>query len=83
MLGLVWFLTVFRSRHQSVSNSSSRGKSGIFYTKDPAGLVVMFRGKQVFRYKSIEEFIEAHIKGAKALEEKQEAELRRYYQDSQ
>jgi hypothetical protein len=33
----------------------------------------MFRGKQVFRYKSIEEFIEAHIKGAKALEEKQES----------
>jgi hypothetical protein len=51
--------------------------------KDPAGLVVMFRGKQVFRYKSIEEFIEAHIKGAKALEEKQENALRKYYQDSQ
>lgn len=66
-----------------MTNSSSRGKSGIFYTKDPAGLVVMFRGKQVFRYKSIEEFIEAHIKGAKALEEKQESALRKFYHDSQ
>ncbi len=39
----------------------------------------MFRGKEVFRYKSVEEFIEVHIKGMKALEEKQEAELERQY----
>ena len=82
MLGLVWFYLVLHGSDHSVSNSSSRGKSGVFYTKDPAGLVVMFRGKQVFRYKSIEEFIEAHIKGAKSLEEKQESALRKYYKDS-
>ncbi|HAK52705.1 MAG TPA: hypothetical protein DCM54_12505 [Gammaproteobacteria bacterium] len=62
-----------------MSDEKSRPKSGVFYSKDPAGVVVMFRGKEVFRYKSVEEFIEVHIKGMKALEEKQEAELERQY----
>ena len=51
-----------------MSDKKARLRSGIFYRKDPAAVVVMFRGKEVFRYKSVEEFIEVHIKAMKALE---------------
>ena len=43
-------------------------------------MVVMFRGKEVFRYKSVEEFLEVHSKAMKALEQKQEDELARQYE---
>ncbi len=39
----------------------------------------MFRGKEVFRYKTVEELIEVHIKAMNALEEKQESELEKNY----
>ncbi len=42
----------------------------------------MFRGKEVFRYKSVDEFIEVHIKAVRALEEKQEEELASHYKDN-
>jgi hypothetical protein len=45
------------------------------------GVLVMFRGRRVFRYRSVAEFIEAHIKGMQALEEKQERELADQYKD--
>ncbi len=57
-------------------------KTGIFYSKNPVGVVVMFRGKEVFRYKSVDEFIEVHIKAVQALEEKQEEELASHYKDN-
>ena len=41
----------------------------------------MFRGKEVFRYRSVDEFIEVHIKAVRALEEKQEDELASHYKD--
>ncbi len=63
-----------------MSDKKARPRSGIFYRKDPAAVVVMFRGKEVFRYKSVEEFIEVHIKAMKALEQKQEDELERQYE---
>lgn len=58
-----------------------KGRTGIFYSKNPDGVVVMFQGKEVFRYKSVDEFIEVHIKAVRALEEKQEEELASHYKD--
>ena len=63
-----------------MSDKKAIPRSGIFYRKDPVAVVVMFRGKEVFRYKSVEEFIEVHIKAMKALEQKQEDELERQYE---
>ena len=63
-----------------MSDKKAIPRSGIFYRKDPPAVVVMFRGKEVFRYKSVEEFIEVHIKAMKALEQKQEDELERQYE---
>ncbi len=64
-----------------MANDEEKGKTGIFYTRDPAGVLVMFRGQKVFRYRSVAEFVEAHIKGMRALEEKQENELADQYKD--
>ena len=54
-----------------MSSEKLKAKSGIFYSKNPSGVVGMFRGKEVFRYKTVEELIEVHIKAMNALEEKQ------------
>jgi hypothetical protein len=58
----------------------NKGKTGVFYTKEPEGVAILFRGQQVFRYKSVDEFIETHIKAVQALEEKQESALASEYQ---
>ncbi|MAI41931.1 MAG: hypothetical protein ACJ0Q6_04160 [Candidatus Azotimanducaceae bacterium] len=62
-----------------MSGEKLKSKSGIFYSKTSSGVIVMFRGEEVFRYKTVEELIEVHIKAINALEEKQEAELEKNY----
>ena len=37
-------------------------KTGIFYRKDPAGVVVMLEGEAVFEYKTVEDFIRTHVR---------------------
>lgn len=54
-------------------------KTGIFYVKDPAGIVVMLDGEVTHRYKSKREFIEAHVKGMTALEREMADLLERHY----
>ena len=66
-------------RSEFLSDEKVAAKSGIFYSKNPSGVVGMFRGKEVFRYKTVEELIEVHIKAMNALEEKQESELEKNY----
>ena len=46
----------------------SKKKTGIFYVKDPEGVVVMWDGKEVARYLSVNELVETHLKGLSALE---------------
>ncbi|MFT6431983.1 MAG: hypothetical protein ACJAVI_000018 [Candidatus Azotimanducaceae bacterium] len=46
----------------------SKKKTGIFYVKDPEGVVVMWDGKEVSRYLSVNELVETHLKGLSALE---------------
>ena len=53
-----------------MSGEKLKSKSGIFYSKTSSGVIVMFRGEEVFRYKTVEELIEVHIKAINALEEK-------------
>ncbi len=54
-------------------------QTGIFYTKEPAGLVVMLDGEVKHRYKTKREFVEAHVKGVAALEREMADLLERHY----
>jgi hypothetical protein len=62
-----------------MANDQRKGKTGLFYTKDPTGVVVMQNGKEVYRYKSVQELVDAHVKGMVALDKEMEAVLARAY----
>ena len=62
-----------------MANEDTKGKTGIFYTKDPPGVVVMQQGKIVHSYKSVTELVDAHTKGIAALEREMEDVLARHY----
>ncbi|XOV87561.1 MAG: hypothetical protein ACFHX7_21840 [Pseudomonadota bacterium] len=59
--------------------SGEEKKTGIFYVREPAGIVVMQRGKVVHHYKNVGELVEAHVKGVAALEREMEDTLARHY----
>jgi len=54
-------------------------RSGIFYVKEPAGVVVIWRGEVVDRYASVEALVESHLKGQQALEREMERVLQTQY----
>ncbi|MEX0942291.1 MAG: hypothetical protein WD002_07070 [Pseudomonadales bacterium] len=62
-----------------MANDCKKGKTGIFYTKEPAGVVVMQHGIEVYRYKSVQELVDAHVKGMVALEKEMESVLAKAY----
>jgi len=62
-----------------MADDKDKGKTGIFYVKDPAGVVVMQNGEALYRYKSVQELVEAHVKGILALEREMEKELAKHY----
>lgn len=62
-----------------MTDEHTKGKTGIFYVKEPPGVVVMQQGKVMQRYKNVQELVEAHLKGVAALELKMEEELARQY----
>ncbi|MFT4798908.1 MAG: hypothetical protein ACJAYE_002660 [Candidatus Azotimanducaceae bacterium] len=42
-------------------------KTGIFYVKDPAGVVVMDKGVEIARYESVNAFVSKHKEGLFAI----------------
>ena len=58
---------------------ASEKKTGIFYAKDPKAVVVMHEGKEVFRYRSVDELVEIHMKGLAALERELDATIESQY----
>lgn len=48
------------------------GKTGIFYVKDPAGVVVMKSGKEIARYDSVQAFVASHEEGLQAISNRDE-----------
>jgi len=56
-------------------------KTGIFQLKLPPSIVVLWKGREICRYGSIEEFVDAHLEGIAALELKQEKLLSETYRD--
>ncbi len=49
--------------------------------QDPAGIVVMQDGVEMFRYRSKEELVETHIKAMAALEREMNTLLESHYRD--
>ena len=62
-----------------MSDKSDKKTTGVFFSKSGNDYVVLWRGQQVVRYASIEEFVEAHQAGILALEESQVDLLEKYY----
>ena len=54
-------------------------KTGIFYTKAPPGVVVMWRDEVMQCYASVGELVETHVKGIAALEREMERVLEAQY----
>ena len=50
----------------------TKRRTGIFYTKEPTGVVVYRDGTRLFRYDTIDELIEAHVAGMEAIERERE-----------
>ncbi len=46
----------------------SERKTGLFYVKNPAGVVVMWQGQERARYPSVEAFVSTHLEGMAAIE---------------
>ena len=42
-------------------------RTGIFYVKNPAGVVVMNDGVEIARYGNVDEFVSAHAEGLDAI----------------
>lgn len=63
----------------TMTGKLKKTRTGIFYVKDPPGVVVMQHGKVMHRYKNVGELVEAHVKGIAALERQMEEELARHY----
>lgn len=60
----------------------SEKKTGIFYVKDPSGVVVLDKGVEIARYDSVVEFVSKHKEGLHAigrLEEKMNRVLESAY----
>ena len=62
-----------------MSDNPNKGKTGIFYVKDPASVVVMQNGQVMHRYKNVQELVDAHLKGVIALEKQMEDVLAGHY----
>jgi hypothetical protein len=60
---------------------NKKNKTGIFQLKLPPAIVVMWKGREICRYVSMEEFVDAHLEGIAALEAKQEELLSDAYRD--
>lgn len=57
--------------------SDTKRRTGIFYTKDPAGVAMFWRGKEVYRYKNVDELVAAHMKAVGDMHKAQEDSLQR------
>ena len=58
------------------------GRTGLFEQKSTNDYVVMWKGREICRYASVRDFVEAHAQGLVALEANQADFLESYYRDS-
>ena len=48
------------------------GRTGIFYVKNPNGIVVLRQGKEIARYATVDDFVAIHEEGLRAIEQRDE-----------
>ena len=65
-----------------MTGRKAKSRTGIFHSKNPLAIVVVWRGQEICRYGSMEEFVDSHIEGVEALEKKQEDLLADEYRDN-
>ena len=56
-------------------------RTGLFQQKTTKDYVVMWKGREICRYASVQDFVYAHGEGLAALETSQEDLLESYYRD--
>ena len=56
-------------------------RTGLFQQKTTKDYVVMWKGREICRYASVRDFVEAHAEGLAALEASQADLLESYYKD--
>ena len=59
-----------------------KSRTGIFHSKNPTAIVVMWRGQEICHYGSMDEFVDSHLALVETLEKKQEDVLAEAYRDS-
>lgn len=59
----------------------SEGKTGLFQQKTTNDYVVMWKGREICRYASVRDFVDAHAEGLAALEANQADLLESFYRD--
>jgi len=62
-----------------MTDNVDKQRTGVFFSKARQDYVVLWEGREVCRYESIDDFVEAHQKGLQALEENQADLLSEYY----
>ncbi len=70
-----------KSTKHVMSGNDQKSRTGIFALSKGAGIVVYWEGREICRYASMAEFIDAHLAGVAALEKKQEDLLAAHYRD--
>ena len=56
-------------------------RTGLFQQKTTKDYVVLWKGREICRYASVRDFVDAHGEGLAALEVNQEDLLESYYRD--
>lgn len=56
-------------------------ETGVFLKKSSGEYLVIWQGREICRYASIEGFVDAHLEGLQALEVAQAQLLESYYRD--
>lgn len=54
-------------------------RSGVFYSKTGKDYVVLWQGREICRYQTMADFVNAHVEGLKALDDSQADLLESYY----
>ncbi|MBT4160556.1 MAG: hypothetical protein HOC70_02510 [Gammaproteobacteria bacterium] len=54
-------------------------RTGVFYSKSGDDYVVLWQGREIYRYQTMQEFVNAHKAGLDALEDNQADLLENYY----
>jgi len=68
-----------RKSTEIIVAAEAKPRTGLFQQKSSHDYVVLWQGREICRYKNVEEFIQAHIEGLRALDANQAELLESFY----